>query len=84
MTCREFADFMVDYLTNELPPEPRSLFERHLNRCPNCRRYLTSYKESIKLGKQAFQNDDAPVPEAVPDDLVRAILGSGYRTARRP
>lgn len=76
MTCREFADFMMDYLSDELPTESRAVFEHHLSLCINCRRYLTSYRETVKLGKRAFEEDDASVPSQVPDDLVKAILAA--------
>jgi anti-sigma factor RsiW len=74
VTCREFADFIADFLDNELPAPERQLFERHLSRCQNCARYLDGYRESIALGKQAFEQDDASVPADVPEDLVQAIL----------
>src|SRR5262249_19926145 len=79
VTCREFADFMMDYLSNELSAESRAQFEHHLSLCANCRKYLTSYEETVKLGRRAFEDEDAALPADVPEDLVRAILG-----ARRP
>ena len=38
MTCREFADFMADYLTGELSEAIRAAFDHHLALCPNCER----------------------------------------------
>ena len=76
MTCREFADFMMDYMSDELSTESRALFEYHLSLCINCRRYLASYQETVKLGKRAFEEDDANVPSQVPEDLVKAILAA--------
>lgn len=78
MTCREFADFMNDYLSGELPADGRAQFEQHLSLCANCRKYLTSYEETVKLGKAAFDDDNGALPPDVPEDLVKAIL-----TARR-
>jgi anti-sigma factor RsiW len=79
MTCREFADFIGDYLSGELPTESRSAFEHHLRLCANCQKYLAGYEETVKLGKRAFSDDDANLPAEVPEELVRAILA-----ARRP
>jgi anti-sigma factor RsiW len=76
VTCRDFSDFILDYLSDELPQAQRAEFERHLRLCVNCQRYLTSYRESVALGKQAFDDGDAAVPERVPADLVRAILAA--------
>ena len=76
MTCREFADFMMDYLSGDLSPEPRAHFEHHLSLCANCRKYLTSYEETMKLGKRAFDEGDATLPPDVPEELVKAILAA--------
>jgi len=74
MTCREFADFIMDYLSGELSSESRAQFEHHLSLCTNCRKYLTSFEETVKLGKRAFDDDAAAVPADVPEELVKAIL----------
>jgi len=74
VTCREFADFMGDYLSGELPADKRSAFDHHLRLCPNCQKYLAGYEETIKLGKRAFDGDDAAVPAEVPEEIVQAIL----------
>jgi anti-sigma factor RsiW len=79
VTCREFAQFMADYLSGDLVPETNAQFERHLTVCPNCVAYLSNYRDTIALGRQAFADGEAAVPDEVPDDLVKAILAS-----RRP
>ena len=79
MTCREFADFMADYLSGELSGEARRSFDHHLTLCVNCRIYLASYEETVKLGKAAFEDDDAAVPARVPEQLVNAILDARSR-----
>jgi anti-sigma factor RsiW len=76
VTCREFADFIGDYLSGELDASVLASFERHLQVCVNCRRYLMGYEETVKLGKRAFDDDDALLPPQVPEDLVRAILAA--------
>jgi hypothetical protein len=76
MTCREFADFMADYLSEDLQPDVRQRFVRHLELCINCQRYLTSYRETIALGKRALTDDDGALQADVPEDLVRAILAA--------
>ena len=79
MTCREFADFMMDYLSDELSTESRAAFEYHLSLCTNCQRYLASYQEAVKLGKRAFDDGAADVPSQVPEELVKAILAARLR-----
>lgn len=80
MTCREFADFMMDFQSGELPSDTRTHFEAHLQACENCRRYLNSYQQTVSLGKRAFEDPDAPVPPEVPESLVQAILAARRRT----
>ena len=76
MTCLEFADFLADYFAGDLPAPGRALFERHLEVCVNCDRYLAQYRDTVTLGRRAFEHLDAAVPDDVPDDLVEAILAA--------
>ena len=77
MTCREFAAFILDYSSGELPLSTRLIFERHLSVCPNCREYLTQYVVAVQLGRLAFVDEDASAIKAgVPEDLIASILAS--------
>jgi anti-sigma factor RsiW len=76
VTCREFAEFIGEYLSGELPSDVTAQFERHMGRCANCHAYLANYRTTIDLGRQAFVDDEADLPTDVPDDLVKAILAS--------
>ena len=79
MTCREFVEFLMIYLSGELSESELAGFEEHLAACPNCVAYLESYKETIKLGKAVFDYSDTPVPQDVPEELVQAILANWKR-----
>lgn len=85
MTCRELADFIIDYVDGGLDDDVLTQFERHLTRCPNCVRYLAAYRTSIEMGRRALVEDgDAPATEAgAPDDLIDAILAARERTRTR-
>jgi anti-sigma factor RsiW len=76
VTCREFTEFIIDYLCGELASTTRARFEHHLGACVNCQRYLESYEASINLGKHAFDDADAVVPADVPEALIEAILSA--------
>lgn len=76
MTCREFADFLGDYISGELESKVRASFEQHLTVCPNCVAYLSNYRDTVALGRSAFSDDDAAVPDDVPGGLVDAILSA--------
>jgi hypothetical protein len=67
---------MADYLAGEMPSDLQQPFDHHLSLCINCQRYLTSYRETVALGKRAFADDDAALPGDVPEELVKAILAA--------
>jgi anti-sigma factor RsiW len=77
VTCRELADFLLDYASGELASDVRDAFERHLGACSNCREYLALYLKSVELGRHACAYEDAlAIAAGVPDDLVEAILAA--------
>ncbi len=76
MTCRTFIDFLMEYLSGELPASQREEFDAHLAECVECVAYLKTYNETVTLGKAAFEDPDAAVPADVPEDLVKAILAA--------
>lgn len=75
MNCRELVEFLIDYVSGELPTERRALFEGHLAECPNCVAYVQSYRATIEAGKAAYDDPEARVA-AMPPKLVQAILAS--------
>ncbi len=74
ITCREFEDFVIDYLDGQLSERHRRVFEMHIRLCRECREYLTAYQQSIEAGRAVFSASDDPVPDDVPEDLINAIL----------
>ena len=79
ITCREFEEFIHDYLAGELPAAKVKVFEWHLNICRECREYLAAYRVSIEIGNSALASPDAPPPDDVPQDLIRAVLDARDR-----
>ncbi len=76
MTCRDFIEFLMDYLAGDLSPEERALFDAHLAMCPACRAYLQTYQETIQLEKALLEPTEEAVPADVPDQLIQAILAA--------
>ncbi len=76
MKCQEFVDFLMDYLDGELPEGERATFEEHMDECPPCVTYLDTYAETLRLGRTLCRDPEGPVPEDVPEGLVRAILAA--------
>jgi anti-sigma factor RsiW len=81
MNCREFTEFLHEYLFGNLPADERAEFEKHLAECPWCLAYLDSYQKTIALEQLAFAAaEDAPPPSDAPEELIQAIL----RARRQP
>ena len=79
INCRQFEDFILAYLEGELTDKQRFVFELHLKVCRECRDYLAAYRRTVEVSRRAFDAPDAPVPEEVPEDLVKAVLAARRR-----
>ena len=80
MTCRELIGFLDDYVAGGLAPGERLGFEAHLAACPQCIAYVRSYRDTIRLSKDALSDVD-PQALGMPSELVDAILASRRRRA---
>jgi anti-sigma factor RsiW len=78
LTCRDFVDFLSDYLDGELAGEIREGFEAHLALCPDCVAYLATFRESVRLGRECASDEDRP-PADAPLELVAAVLAARRR-----
>jgi len=74
VTCRDLVTFLMEYLDGTLSQVERSRFDQHLGTCPECTTYVQTYRQAVRLGKQALAADDERVPADVPEDLLQAIL----------
>jgi anti-sigma factor RsiW len=76
LTCKQFIEFLDDYVAHVQPPEMRDEFERHLSICPDCVNYLVSYRMTVRLARSAGCADGAAPPAEVPKELIDAILAA--------
>ncbi len=76
MTCREFVDFLIDYDTGEISEAQRVAFDEHMVLCPPCVAYVETYRQTVALGKSAFQDPEESLPDDVPEALIQAILAA--------
>jgi anti-sigma factor RsiW len=80
MNCREFTEFLYDYLYGNLPADERVTFDEHLAECPWCVAYLDSYRKTIQMSQAAYSASEiAPPPADAPEELVQAILHARAR-----
>lgn len=76
MTCREFTEFIYSYLEGEASAAERQVFEAHIGECPPCLAYLDTYRKTVAIGKAVCEEPEGPVPDDVPEELVRAVLAA--------
>lgn len=74
LTCRELIDFIVDFFDGRLPPAQNAHFESHLEVCPDCVNYLDSYRQTVRIVKEALAQEEDAVTAGVPEELVTAVL----------
>ncbi len=76
-TCRQvILDLLVEYEDGTMLEPDRSDFERHIEMCPPCVRFLTTYRatgKTLKLLK----------PEEIPSDLAQSVLAFVRARARQ-
>ena len=80
LTCKEFDDFMVDYLDGDLTVWQKFMCWLHVKMCRECAHFIQKYQKVIKLGRSAFDTPDDPVPDSVPEELIEAALA--HRNAK--
>jgi anti-sigma factor RsiW len=82
MNCREFTEFLHEYLFCNLPGEERADLDKHLADCPWCVAYLDSYQKTIQLEQAAYSApEDALPPGDAPEELIQAVLRARSRAS---
>jgi anti-sigma factor RsiW len=76
-TCRQvILDLLIEYEDGTMPAAERADFERHVEMCPPCVRFLTTYRatgKTLKLLKL----------EEIPPDLAQSVLAFVRKRAGR-
>ena len=77
INCRECVDFILAYLDNELSEDERAQFQKHLDMCPPCKKFIDEYQDCIRAASCCYdEEEDKPVSDKVPEALVSAILSA--------
>ncbi len=74
LTCKEFDEFMTDYLDGGFPVWQKYMCCLHVQMCRECAYFVRQYRRAVALGQSAFDSADEPVPESVPEELIQAAL----------
>jgi anti-sigma factor RsiW len=66
MTCRDGAEFLMDYLDGVLPADVRADVDAHLVGCPKCVAFVRSYRETPRILRESTAFE-------IPDGLVTSL-----------
>ncbi len=76
ISCEEFEEFIIDYLEGTLPKRQRLVLGWHLRMCPECRAYLAAYQRAMEVTSVGLDDQEDPLSEAIPEELVQAIIAA--------
>jgi anti-sigma factor RsiW len=72
LTCKELVELVTDYLDGSLSRRERKAFEKHIDGCTNCRRYVAQFKETIRLTGTLREQD---IPAEAAEELLALFKG---------
>lgn len=74
LTCKQFDEFMMDYLEGNLPFWQKVSCGLHVRMCRKCAKFIRQYRRVVLLEKSAFVVPRNSIPEPVPEELIKAAL----------
>ena len=76
LSCKDLVAFLDDYIDGSQASALRGTFETHLHRCPSCRDYVQTYRDTIRMTRCLCADTGGEIPAEVPEELVRAIIAA--------
>lgn len=76
LTCDQFETAIDAYIDGELDGIAKAKLDFHVMMCPPCRRYLRAFGKTRDLAVQAMSREDEQALEAIPEELVSAIIAA--------
>ena len=70
MTCKEFKDYIFEYIDGLVSVDETTLFEAHLKTCPDCIKLLEEY-QTIKASLSGLN-----MTESVPEDFSSTVMNN--------
>lgn len=64
LTCKEFVEWVTDYLEDRLAPDERKRFDAHLAQCSSCPHYLEQIRQTIQTVGHLSDTLDEVTPKA--------------------
>ena len=78
LTCKEFVEWVTDYLEDRLPGEDRRRFDAHLAQCSGCPHYLEQIRQTIRI---AGKLSEASIEPQARRELLRVF--ASWKAAHR-
>lgn len=72
VTCKEFLNWLNEYLCESKDPECQKHVEEHITACPNCWVIFDTTKKTI----QVFKGQE---PQQVPDGVQNRLMAALHR-----
>jgi hypothetical protein len=79
VNCREALELMGEYVDGDPGLWNRWRLRLHLWICRICRRYLSSYRATIRIAKSTRDGRADSVDDEIPDSLIASILEATRR-----
>jgi hypothetical protein len=76
-SCKQIADLVLDYLNDNLMPNVKRDFQRHLRICPDCVHFLNTYKKTVSATRTVR-------PAEIPAKVKNNILDFLRKRTRKP
>lgn len=76
-TCKQITDLVLNYFDGTLSPPLTREFGRHLRMCPDCVRFLRTYKKTVAITRSVAVSD---MPPNVRDNILRFLRKRLERT----
>jgi anti-sigma factor RsiW len=67
--CRRLGELLHDYIVGELPPEQLATLQAHIDQCPPCEIYVTTYRLTITMTRRL-------PPAEMPPDVAERLLNN--------
>jgi anti-sigma factor RsiW len=75
-SCKKMTDLILDYVTDQLSPALKDEFERHLQICPDCVNFLTTYRKTMSQTKSLSA---ATIPAKVRKNILAFLRRKTHR-----
>ena len=69
IVCRSGVELLMDYMEGALAPDVRAAIETHVDGCPRCEAFISSYRETPRIVRNATIME-------MPADLEASLLAA--------